>query len=381
MGSLMDSIVIDRSYIHGTPLDETRRGVALVGSSLAVQDSYISDIHCNVSGSCVEAQAVAGAAPGPYKITDNFLEASAQSILFGGGIATQTPADIEISRNHMFKPLIWLKGQPGFLIETIVKNHVELKNAQRVLIDSNIMDNTWGGFSQFGFSVVITPKNQDLDGVSECPLCFVSDITVRYATISHVVSLFEIANGMTPAGGVAVAGERYSIHDVIGDDITGVFAQVSTVSRPLLNNVMINHVTAFPPQMMLNVGGPLTSPMPGFTLTNSILNAGQYPIWSTGYDGKSGCAFYDVPTTTMSACFANPVFSSNAILASPYAVSKWPKGNFFYTSSSIDFVNYNKGKGGDYHLQPTSPAVGAASDGSNLGANVDEVLTAISGVE
>jgi hypothetical protein len=133
--------------------------------------------------------------------------------------------------------------------------------------------------------------------------------------------------------------------------------------------------------MMLNVGGPLTSPMPGFTLTNSILNAGQYPIWSTGYDGKSGCAFYDVPTTTMSACFANPVFSSNAILASPYAVSKWPKGNFFYTSSSIDFVNYNKGKGGDYHLQPTSPAVGAASDGSNLGANVDEVLTAISGVE
>jgi hypothetical protein len=43
-------------------------------------------------------------------------------------------------------------------------------------------------------------------------------------------------------------------------------------------------------------------------------------------------------------------------------------------------VNCINGNGGDYHLLPSSPAVGAASDGTNLGANVDAVLNAIQGV-
>ncbi len=49
--------------------------------------------------------------------------------------------------------------------------------------------------------------------------------------------------------------------------------------------------------------------------------------------------------------------------------------------TEIGFVNYQNGNGGDYHLLPSSPAKGAASDGSDLGANVDAVLTAISGVK
>jgi len=391
--SSMDSIVIDRLYVHGTPTDETRRGVRLSGATnAAVQDSYFSDFHCNVSGTCIDSQAISGGTGdlpmGPYKITNNFLEAAGENVLFGGGEATQIPVDIEVTRNHFFKPMFWLKGQPGFIVDVIVKNHFELKNAQRVLVDSNIMENNWGGFSQFGFSVVLTPKNQDLDGQSVCPLCRVTDVTVRYATISHVAGAFIVANVITPVGGVPFAGQNFSIHDVIADDMDGTkyqghgtLAEVSTVAQPLLQNVDINHITAFPNQTMLNIGGPNTVKMPGFIFANSIVAAAQTPVWSTGAGGSSNCAYYDVPVKTMGLCFSGYDFSHNAILGSPYSQSSWPAGNFFYSSATIGFVNYNNGNGGDYHLLPSSPAIGAASDGTNLGANVDAVLNAIAGVQ
>ena len=387
-------IVLDRLYIHGTPTDETRRGVDLTGgTSMAVQDSYISELHCKVGGTCVDSQAVSGGAGslpmGPYKIDDNFLEAAGENIIFGGGAATQTPADIEIRFNHLFKPMFWLQGQPGFTAPAfIVKNHFEVKNAQRVLFDSNVLEDSWGGFSQDGFSILLTPKNQDNGGANVCPICQVTDITIRYATISHVGGGFQIGDGQSDAGGLALAGERYSIHDVIVDDINrqeylgfGTFALVGTVPEPLLQQVEINHVTAFPQYTMFDIGAPDTVQIPGFIFSNSIVTAGQGPITSTGMDGSSDCAHYDVPVKTIELCFSNYTFSPNAILASPMPASSWPSGNFFYSTASIGFVNYNNGSSGDYHLLSSSPAIGAASDGTNLGANVDAVLSAINGIQ
>lgn len=389
-------IVLDRLYIHGTPKDETRRGVGLSGgTSMAVQDSYISDIHCNAEGTCVDSQAVSGGVGdlpmGPYKITDNFLEASGENILLGGGEATQTPADIEIRLNHFFKPMFWLHGQPGFTAPAfIVKNHFELKNAQRVLFDSNVLEDNWGGFTQHGYSILLTPKNQDAGGVSVCPLCQVTDVTIRYVTISHVGGGFVIGNGSSASGGVALAGERYSIHDVIVDDIDGTlyagrgtFAQVGTVAQPLLQDVTINHVTAFPNNTLLNVGAPVPATIPEFTFANSIVAAGDSPVTSTGpYGTVQNCAaYYPSPLIVWNRCFSDSKFSFNAILGATDSPSDWPAGNFLYSTSSIDFVNYHNGNGGDYHLLPSSPAISAASDGTNLGANVDAVLGAVSGVE
>jgi hypothetical protein len=125
---------------------------------------------------------------GPYKIVNNYLEASGENILFGGALATTTPGDIEIRHNHFFKPILWEPGVAGFIGGTsgkpfIVKNHFELKNAERVLLEGNILENVWGGFSQNGFSVLLTPKDQS---PNLCPSCRVTDITIRYSTISHV---------------------------------------------------------------------------------------------------------------------------------------------------------------------------------------------------
>jgi len=391
----MNQVVMDRLYIHGTPTDETRRGVELSGTTnVSVQDSYINEFHCRVGGTCTDSQAVSGGVGslpmGPFKIDDNFLEASGECLIFGGGAATLAPTDIEIRFNHLFKPMFWLQGQPGYVAPSfIVKNHFEMKNAQRVLFDSNILEDNWGGFTQSGTSILLTPKNQESgSGASTCPLCKVTDVTIRYIMISHVAGAFQIANAQTVVGGAAAEGENYSIHDVIADDIQeytyvgyGNFAQISTIAEPLLKNVSINHVTAFPTHTMLTVGGPVPLKMPGLVFTNSIFAAAQYPIWSIG-GGTTNCAYTDVPAKTIDQCFSAYIFSSNAFLgaSSAFPPSSWPAGNSFYDTNTIGFVNYNNGNGGDYHLLPSSPAKGKASDGLDLGADVDAVLNAVKGV-
>jgi hypothetical protein len=108
-------------------------------------------------------------------------------------------------------------------------------------------------------------------------------------------------------------------------------------------------------------------------------------VWSTGSGvGSPNCAVHDVPLTTFNACFSPYTVASNAIIGASTAFppSKWPGGNLFPASADVvQFVNYNGGNGGDYHLRPSSPYKGAATDGKDLGADVNAVLSAIAGVQ
>ena len=395
------NIVLDRLWVHGTAQDETTRGVYLSGvTSVAVIDSFFSDFHCiSVSGSCTDAQAVAGGAgdipTGPFKIDDNFLEASGENIIFGGSASTITPADIEIRRNHFFKPLTWMPGHSGFVGGAngnpfVVKNHFEIKNAQRVLFEANILENVWGGVGQYGYSIEITPKNQAENNQNICPICQVTDVTIRYTTISHVGGVMVLANAASSAGGVPADGQRYSIHDIIADDVSdvtyngrGTFAQISTVPQPNIQNIQIDHVTVFQPHVMFNLGADATEKMVNFKFTNSIVNAGLNPFTTTG-GGTGNCAYLQTPNIIVPACFAPYVFTSNAIIAVPSNIgtSNWPSGNSFPASASnVGFVKYNNGNGGDYHLLSTSPYKNAGTDGRDLGADVDTVLADITGVQ
>src|ERR1700728_2014647 len=225
-----DHVVFDRLWFHGLAQDETAHGVAIAGTNVTVVDSFFTDFHCvSDTGACTDAQAIAGGGGslpmGPYKIVNNFLEGSGENIIFGGGAATLTPADIEIRQNHFFKPLTWMKGQAGYVGGTngnpfIVKNLLELKNAQRVLVEGNIMEYSWGGFSQSGFAILLTPKNQaGANGSNLCPVCQVTDVTIRYNLVRHVGGGFQIANALSDNGGVPRDGQRYSIHDVVIDDM------------------------------------------------------------------------------------------------------------------------------------------------------------------
>jgi hypothetical protein len=392
-----DHIIFDRVWMHGTVHDDTSRAILLSGMSyVAVVDSFFTDFHCTaITGACSDAQAISGGIGMPggvYKIVHNFLEASAESILFGGGSATTTPADIEIRRNHFFKPLTWMVGQPGFVGGTngnsfVIKNHFELKNAQRVLFEGNILENSWGGFSQTGFAILLTPKNQVLNGINVCSLCQVTDVTIRLTKISHVAGGLQIDNG-TQGLSAALAGERYSVHDIVADDINGakyrgpgIFAQLSSsAAAPLLNNVSIDHVTAFSLQSIFMIGNPALGPkMPHLTVTNSIVNATPYPLWSTG--GITNCAFADVPITTLNSCFSPYLFTDNVFVAPThnYPSSSWPLGNYYPSSmTAVGFTSYNNGNGGNYQLTSSSPYINKGTDGKNIGADIAAINQATS---
>lgn len=394
-----DHLIFDRMWIHGTAQDETVRGLMLSHIRYAaVIDSYFSDFHCVAkSGACVDSQAIAGGSGddpmGPFKIVNNFLEAGAESIIFGGDEARATPMDVEIRHNHMFKPLIWLRGQPGFVggpdgNPFIVKNSFELKNAVRVLLEGNIFENAWGGFTQAGFAIVLGPKNQAARTGNVCPACQVTDITIRDCIISHVAGGFLMGNGVSDNGGVAKDGGRYSIHDVIVDDIQadvyngrGIFAQISTApgvtSVTPLHDVSIDHVTAFPPRMLFTIGGPLNARMSHLSITNNVFLAGDRPVTSTGGGIDRNCSAGPRSKSmdiALESCFSSYVFQNNVIIGGG---GGWPKGTATPAKlSDVGFVNAKDGSGGEYRLAATSKFRQKGSDGKDMGADLDAIQRA-----
>jgi hypothetical protein len=402
-----DHIIVDRSWLHGAPQDETAVGVSLSGmTNSAVVDSYFSDFHCiAITGTCTDASAIAGGLgdtqDGPFKIQDDFLEASGEGILFGGGPATKSPSDISIIGNHFWKPWQWMPGNPQFIGGTngepfIVKNHLEIKNAVRVLVDSNLMENNWGGFSQNGFGILITPKNQHQGNTNVCPLCEVTDITVRFTHLSHLGAGIQLATSLSGngvGGAPAQAGTRWSLHDLVLDDLstayngggTG-FEIANNWPKAPVNTVTINHVTVFPdPESHMMIAGNVAAnqQMYQFVFTNSLYVTGAHPIWNVGW-GRTSCGFEDVPITTLSHCFISSSFTNNVLITppAPYPPSTWPADNLFAaTIDDVGFTDFNNGDDGNYELLPTSPYKNAGTDGKDLGADIVELNADLANVE
>jgi hypothetical protein len=402
-----DHIVVDRCWLHGTTRDDTKVGVSLNGTSnVAVVDSYFSDFHCSQNGMCTDAHAVGGGVgthqDGPFKISNNFLEASGEAVLFGGGAATLTPADIEIRGNHFFKPWQWMPGSPGLVKGMngglfVTKNHLELKNATRVLIEANVMENNWGGFTQAGYAVLLSPKNQHTRHHGNvCPRCQVTDVTIRYTRISHAgsgIQMITSISGDGGNGGPALAGERWSIHDVVLDDISKKYAGGGNLfmiangwPRNPVNTITINHVTGFPDSdaHLVMLGNSMHDPsMYGFNFTNNMIATGMYPVWSSG-GGRSSCAYHGTPAQKIKRCFTTYSFTNNALIGTPDAFppSSWPAGNFFPTDTkAAGFVAYDNGVDGDYQLQSNSRYKNAGTDGKDLGADIVGLNSALDGVE
>ena len=80
-------IVVDRCYVHGTATADLQRGIVLNGARQAVVDSWVSDVH----SADIDSQAILGwAGPGPFKIVNNYLEASGENVMFGGADPVDT---------------------------------------------------------------------------------------------------------------------------------------------------------------------------------------------------------------------------------------------------------------------------------------------------
>ncbi|HKP87841.1 MAG TPA: PKD domain-containing protein [Blastocatellia bacterium] len=352
------NLVIDRCYIHGNATGDVSRGVALNSASSAVIDSTISACH----GVGFDTQAICGwNGPGPFKITNNFLEGAGENVMFGGAdpkIANLVPSDIEFRRNVCSKPMSWCATEASYAgIHWGIKNLFELKNAQRTLVDGNIFEFCWVD-AQVGFAIQLTPRNQD----GTAPWSVVQDVTFTNNIVRHSAAGINVLghDDVQPAQ----QARRIKIKNNLLTDIGGprwggngrLFQLLSGTA-----NVRIDHNTAFQTYNIMTADGP---PNTGFIYTNNIAPHNDYGFIGSGYG-------YGNPT--LINCFPACVFAKNVLVGGPASV--YPFGNFFPAAmSGVGFVDY---AGGNYRLAATSPYKNAGTDGFDLGADIDAIEVAL----
>ncbi|HET7617693.1 MAG TPA: hypothetical protein VF159_08235 [Gemmatimonadaceae bacterium] len=350
-------LVVDRCYIHGDRQVGQKRGIALNSANTAIRNSYISDIKSRGQ----DSQAIAGwNGPGPYTIENNYLEAAGENILFGGAdpaVSGLVPSDIVIRHNQLTKPEEW--RQQGW----VVKNDLELKNARRVLVEENLIEYSWVD-GQAGYAVLFTPRNQD----GACTWCTVEDVTFRRNLVRHAGGGVSITGSddvhpSGPARRLRIEGNLfYDIDNRWGG--RGMFLLVGNgpTDVKVLHNTVIqggNIVEAY--------GGSKRQPQPilGFEFRDNLVLNNKYGVH--GSDRASGLDTLDVYFPG-SAFATNGIGGGNAKLYPP-SNQIVPRQEFL--SQFVDPAN------GNYGLKPGSRFAGAASDGSDLGADVQAVYGAI----
>jgi len=343
-GEIPHHLEIDRCYIHGDPTYGQKRGVSLNSASTVIVNSYISDIKSRQE----DSQAIAGwNGPGPYTIENNYLEAAGEVFLLGGAdpkIPNLVPSDVSFRYNHVRKQPSW-RGQ-GW----VIKNLIEFKNAQRVVIDRNLIEYSWAA-AQPGFAIVLTPRNQE----GTAPWSVVQNIDITNNTIQHV------------AAGVNILALDSSTNTVTNDIVmrNNLFLDVSRANwggngRVLLTqggrDVTFDHNTVFTDGSSV-VYADVTQ-VQGFVFTNNIIPDNAWAIMGSATAEGTG---------TLAQYFPNAVFRRNVLIAGNGGV--YPADNYFPASlSAVGFVDPSTG---NYRLASTSPYNNAATDGTDIGCNQD----------
>jgi hypothetical protein len=343
-------LIVDRVYIHGDAAVGQKRGIALNSASTAIINSYISDIKAVGQ----DSQAICGwNGPGPYLIDNNYLEGAGENVLFGGAdpaIPDLVPSDITITRNHLFKPWSW-RGS-----NWLVKNLFELKNAQRVFVDGNLMENNWLA-GQVGYAILLKSVNQD----GNAPWSVVQEVVFSNNVVRHVAGGINILDRehVYPA----VPANRITFRNNLLEDVsatkyggTGRFLQIIGGT-----DLTLDHNT------VINDGAVTVSPEVrqtfGLVFTNNLILDNLYGIKGAGT--PSGNA-------TITTYFPDSQFLGSIMVGSKAA--NYPVANFYpLTVGDVGFADY---AGGDYRLGVTSIYRGGATDGTDPGADFAALATA-----
>jgi len=347
-----NNLVLDRTYVHGTSSGSVRRCVVLNSASSAVVDSWVSACHSNDG----DSQAIAGwNGPGPFLIQNNYLEGGHEVVMFGGSTMTTlnaSPSDITLRGNHITRPTSW-KGVWQ------VKNLIELKHARRMLIEGNVIENTWTD-AQVGFALVMKSENQNLDN----PWSETSDITIRYNRIRNVGGGFSIA--ANPSGTPAVPASRFVITDNVMENVgnspyTG-DGRLMLVIGPVADIVTMHNT------LVGASGGNSAAMYFGAlpTLPRLVVHSNVFAHGAYGFKGDS----YAEGSATLNVYATGALVTNNAI-ADGGTASAYPANNYFPTTlSSIGFVDVNSG---NYRLSSSSQYLGKGYDGRDIGADMNQV--------
>ncbi|CAN5422588.1 hypothetical protein BH23ACI1_BH23ACI1_11250 [soil metagenome] len=460
-------IVIDRVYAHGHAQKGMKRGIALNSAHTDVLNSYISD----VKAVGFDSQGIAGYnGPGPFRIINNYIEGAAENIMFGGSdpaITGLVPSNIEIRRNHLYKPLAWRqpilavpaspKGSAsstagklsagthyfrvvavmgtaaatavsapstavgvtvsanqsaaltwtavsgadryriyrgssastqGVFLETAgsgtsftytanseksgtppasgtkwtVKNLLELKSAEHVLIEGNVMENVWQA-GQAGYALMLTPRNQD----GKATWTRVRDVMIRSNIIRNASGVMQVVgyDNNYPSQQTQRVTLRNNLFHGIDPATWGGSAKAYLIGEGAADVVIDRNTLIHTNSSVAFAYGKLK--MLGFVYTNNISQHHAYGIMAdNGRPGQYSIDLY-FPDGTV----------TNNVLAGGTA-SAYPTPNAFPTveqwkASFVDLA------AGDYRLKSTSVFISAGAGGSMPGADMGVLNAALAG--
>ena len=176
-------LIVDRSYVHGTPTLEVQRCITLNSGDdgrRRLVARRLPQQPRRLAGAC---SAYNGA--GPFKIENNHLEAGHEVVMFGGGdptIRDLVPSDIEMRRNHITRPLAWKKQVAG------EEPASRRRTCVACSIEGNVIENNWSD-AQNGFAFVLKSENQS----GRAPWTTSSDVTIRNNHIRNTGSGFNLS--------------------------------------------------------------------------------------------------------------------------------------------------------------------------------------------
>lgn len=330
-------IEFDRIYVHGSPVQGQRRGIAANGRFIKIVSSYFSDFKREGE----ESQAIAvWAADGPIEIVNNYLEAAAESILFGGAEShlRLIPGNAIVRDNWMNKPVEWRNTK------WVVKNFLEIKSGKNIKIENNLMTNNWT-MAQEGTGVVF--RTADDSGKQS----YIEDVEFANNIMRGAGS------AITVFGGEATGGRRLTIRNNLFEDITskkwegrGFFLKPSAWDGLIVENNTVIHdgsiTIAFGP------------PIKGFIFRNNIVFNNEYGFFGDGVG---------VGKVAISRYFPNAVISNNVIIGGNQ--SDYGNTNFYPTSKQQ--LGFQDEKIGDFRLRKESAYFAKGFNGNFIGANLD----------
>lgn len=352
--SVPSDLILDRVYVHGQPNTNLKRCVALNSARTAIVDSQLLECH----GKGFDSQAIGGwNGPGPYTITNNRLEAAGEVIMFGGSappIRNLVPTDITIRRNYLYRPMSW-RGP------WTVKNLFELKNAQRVLVEGNVMENNWVD-GQMGFAVLLGSADTDY------PWCIVQDVTLRYNHIHNSAggfNLFDRYGNANPMRRVAVR------HNLLTDIGVGGLGMNGRLFQALgrIDDLAIENNTGFAPQIYVTFGDE-AGPLARFTFRNNIGGGAEYPLHAGRAMGAQAVSLYTAATSR---------FERNVIITAVPSRLMPPNNTYLQTRAAIGFDDNASGLA-SWRLSRESRYRTAGSGASTPGADIDQLMRQLAGV-
>lgn len=334
----------DRVYLHPNPKGKTRRGFGLFSSETTIKNSHISGFAYPEE----ETQAISSwAGPGPYKIINNYLEAGAENLFFGGDAAKTrgvVPSDIEIRRNYMTKPLEW-RGKVG------IKCTLELKAARRVYIAENIIENS---FDENAIRLTVR------GGGGAAPWNTIEDVVMENNIIRNSGGGINILG--KDDSGASGTMKRVKIVNNLFLEIDaakwGGDARFITISDG--EDITVANNTVFHSGNIITAHG---SPTKRFVFRDNIISHNNY-----GYAGDNGTG-----QPVLARYFPDGVFTGNVIVNGKNIEKQYvvvPQRSLF--APNFQNVGFTDAKNSDFRLAPNSPFKGKGANGKDPGIDFNQ---------